>query len=255
VEACLSEVGTNARYFTTAEAAQDLDYVRTTLGYRSIDLYGISYGVTLGLAYIQRYGSHVRSAVFDSGSLLDTPLWQEAPLHAQQAFDLLVQRCQATPVCARSYNPAADLETILGQLKAGPAHAVATALDDVDDYYLGESTASVLLPADLHLAASRGMSALIQKRKSWFVTQLSPQSTLLMTLSVECGDTWAAIDPKAIDTNSRFAPMMVARVAYMNTLCPLWPHNPGVSGLVRTTAPILFLNGAADPTDPSRSRG
>ena len=39
------------------------------------------------LAYLQRYGAHVRTAVFYSGSLLDVPLWQLAPVHAQQAFD------------------------------------------------------------------------------------------------------------------------------------------------------------------------
>jgi len=39
------------------------------------------------VAYLQRYGAHVRTAVFYSGSLLDVPLWQLAPVHAQQAFD------------------------------------------------------------------------------------------------------------------------------------------------------------------------
>jgi len=260
VQTCLSEVGTNARYFTTAEAARDIDYVRAQLGYQKIDLYGVSYGVTLGLAYIQRYGSHVRSAVFDSGSLLDTPVWQEAPLHAQQAFDLLAHRCQSTPACAKSYNPAADLATILArvkaQLKADPTsasakEAAAAFLDIIDDSYLAVSTTSVLLPADLHVLARSGLSALPANRRSWFSSpSSSPQQTLLMQLSIECGDAWAAINPKAIDTNSLFAPMMVSRSAFEDTLCPLWPHNPGVSGTVRTSDPILFLNGTADPTDP-----
>jgi pimeloyl-ACP methyl ester carboxylesterase len=249
VQLCLASFGTAASHFTTAAAAHDLDYVRSALGYKKIDLYGVSYGVSLGLAYLQRYGAHVRSAVFDSGSLLNTPLWQEAPVHAQQAFDLLVRRCDATPACAKVYNPAADLATVLAQLKPGPAGSVATLLSDLDDYYLGKSTAAVLLPADLHLAARSGLSALLHRRKNWFESQLSPTAPPLMPLTVECGDAWAAINPKAIG-NSIFAPMMVARSAYFDTLCPIWPHDPGVSGTVHTSDPILFLNGTADPTDP-----
>ena len=244
---CLSAEGTDASHFTTAAAAHDLDYVRRVLGYKKIDLYGVSYGVSLGLAYLQRYGAHVRTAVFDSGSLLTTPLWQEAPLHAEQAFDRLVRRCHETPACAKAYNPAADLATVLAQLKS--AGDVAGLLSDVDDYYLGQSTAAVLLPADLHLAARSGLSALLQKRKSWFAAQAPGTASLLMSLTIECGDAWAAINPKAIG-HSTFAPMMAAKSAYFDALCPAWPHDPGVSGAVHTSDPVLFLNGTADPTDP-----
>ncbi len=38
--------------------------------------------------------------------------------------------------------------------------------------------------------------------------------------------------------------------AWQQQLCTLWPHDPGVSGVVRSSAPVLFLNGAADPADP-----
>ncbi len=249
VALCLSSVGTDASQFTTAAAARDLDHVRSVLGYKKIDIYAVSYGVSLGLAYLQRYGAHVRSAVFDSGSLLNTPLWQEAPLHAQQAFDLLVRRCDATPACAKAYNPAADLATVLARLKSSAAGSVAAFLGDLNDYYLAKSTAAVLLPADLRLAARSGLSALLRKRKSWYASQSSPAATQLMPLTVECGDAWAAINPKAIG-DSIFAPMMVARSAYLDTICPIWPHGPGVSGTVHTSDPILFLNGTADPTDP-----
>ena len=37
---------------------------------------------------------------------------------------------------------------------------------------------------------------------------------------------------------------------WQQQLCALWPHDPGVSGVVRSSAPVLFLNGAADPNDP-----
>lgn len=110
-----------------SEAVRDLDQVREALGYNKINLYGISYGVTMGLAYLQRYSDHVRTAVLDSGSLLSVPLEQLVPEHAQQAFDHLARRCATTPACARHYHPAADLAFILKLLRQYPAQiAIAT---------------------------------------------------------------------------------------------------------------------------------
>src|SRR6516225_1210181 len=121
VRRCLASVNRDPRHDTTAAAARDLDQVRKALGYHKINIYGGSYGVSMGLAYLQRYGAHVRTAVFYSGSLLDVPLWQLAPLHAQQAFGQLARRCAATPACARAYHPATDLSTIVTRLRAHPA--------------------------------------------------------------------------------------------------------------------------------------
>ena len=116
VRRCLASVTRDPRHDAPAEAVLDLDQVRKALGYSKINIYGASYGVTMGLAYLQRFGSHVRTAVLDSGSLLNVPLEQREAVRAQQAFDQVATRCAAAPACARSYHPAADLAAILGRL-------------------------------------------------------------------------------------------------------------------------------------------
>jgi pimeloyl-ACP methyl ester carboxylesterase len=121
VRRCLAAADRDPRHDTTAAAVLDVDQVRKALGYDKINIYGVSYGVTMGLAYLQRFSSHVRAAVLDSGSLLSVPLEQQAAVHAQQAFDQLSSRCAATPGCARSYHPAADLAATLAHLAAHPA--------------------------------------------------------------------------------------------------------------------------------------
>jgi pimeloyl-ACP methyl ester carboxylesterase len=126
VRHCLASVSRSSRHDTTAAAARDLEQVRKALGYSKINIYGGSYGVTLGLAYLQRYGAHVRTAVFYSGSLLNVPLWQLTPVHAQQAFDQLARRCAAVPSCARAYHPAADLATVVNRLRTHPAQVTIT---------------------------------------------------------------------------------------------------------------------------------
>ena len=161
---CLALVSRDPRHDTTPEAVLDLDQVRQALGYGKINIYGVSYGVTTGLAYLQRDGSHVRAAVLDSGSLLPVPEEQLDAAHARHAFDQLASRCAATPACARSYNPAADLATIVARLTAHPAQVTlsgpggqnqtltvtAATFTGLVDLELSSIQTTVLLPAALH---------------------------------------------------------------------------------------------------------
>ena len=47
-----------------------------------------------------------------------------------------------------------------------------------------------------------------------------------------------------------FAPSVTAQAERLHALCASWPHDPGVSGTVRSSVPVVFLNGTADTTDP-----
>ena len=172
VHRCLAGVTRDPRHDTTTSAVRDLDQVRQALGYDKINIYGVSYGVTMGLACPQRYSSHVRAAVLDSGSLLDVPLWQLAPVHAQQAVDQTAARCAAVPAC-RSYRAAADLAAAAVGLRAHPARVTIAGpggqqqtvtltlpafLNLVEDYLSSTDTA-VLLLADLQAASGTRSSA------------------------------------------------------------------------------------------------
>jgi pimeloyl-ACP methyl ester carboxylesterase len=266
---CLASANRSPRYDTTAAAARDLDQVRKALGYNKINIYGGSYGVSLGLAYLQRYGGHVRTAVFYSGSLLNVPLWQLTPVHAQQAFDQVARRCAAAPACARSYHPAADLATVVKRLRTHPAHVTITGqngqpetgaitlpgfLSAVIDDYLASPDTAVLLPQDLHAVARGQWAKVIAKRGlASAISATATAPTQLQQITIRCGDAWAAMNPTQIAQQARvslFTPPMAAEAAWQQKLCALWPHDPGVSGVVRSTVPVVFVNGTADPADP-----
>ena len=269
VRRCLASVNRDPRHDTTAAAARDLDQVRKALGYTKISLYGASYGVSMGLAYLQRYSAHVRSAVFYSGSLLGVPLWQLAPIHAQQSFDQLARRCAAAPACARHYHPATDLATVVSRLRAHPARVTITGprgrpqtititlpglLSALIDYYLSSPDTTVLLPADLH-AFARGQWAKViaQRRLAPAIAAAAATTTQLQEITIRCGDAWAAMSPTAIAQQARlslFTPPMAAEAAWQQQLCATWPHDRGVSGAVHSNVPIVFVNGTADPADP-----
>jgi pimeloyl-ACP methyl ester carboxylesterase len=265
VRRCLASASRDPRHDTTAAAVLDLDQVRKALGYDRINLYGVSYGVTTGLAYLQRFSGHVRAAVLDSGSLLSVPLEQQAAVHAQQAFDQLASRCAATPSCARSYSPAADLAATLAHVAAHPAKVTVPGPDgggqtvtvtvngvlNVVEGQLASTQTAVKLPAQLHLMARGEWPAAIASL-GLTTASLPGDSTALQGVTIGCGDTWNAMDPATIGKQgpSVFAPMSVATAEYTRALCATWPHDPGVSGVVRSTVPVVFLNGTADPVDP-----
>jgi pimeloyl-ACP methyl ester carboxylesterase len=270
VSRCLASVNRDPRHDTTASAARDLDQARKALAYDKINIYGASYGVSMGLAYLQRYGAHVRTAVFESGSLLDVPLFQLNPIHLQQAFDQLAARCAAVPACGRSYHPAADLATVAARVRAHPARVTFagpggqqetltitlpvffTAVED----YLSSTVTAVLLPADLHALARGQWEQVFRKYDSALgqsILAATANQTQLQEITIRCGDAWAAMNPAQLNrqnSNSLFTPYMAGTAAWQQQICALWPHDPGVSGAVRSTTPVVFINGTADPTDP-----
>jgi pimeloyl-ACP methyl ester carboxylesterase len=265
---CLASVSRDPRHDTTTSAVRDLDQVRKALGYHQVNIYGVSYGVTTGLAYLQRYSSHVRAAVLDSGSLLNVPEEQLDAAHAQRAFDQLASRCAATPACARSHHPAADLATILARLTSHPAHitlpgpgvqhpaltVTAAMVTGMVDIQLTSIQTAVRLPAVLH-ALAQGQWSKVISRLGITAADGPSGPVSAQDVTIRCSDAWAAMNPATVSQQgpSVFAAEVTIKAEGLHALCAVWPHDPGVSGTVRSTVPIVFLNGTADPGDPPAS--
>lgn len=264
VTECLASLQRDPRHDTTAAALRDLDAAREALGYETIDLYGISYGVTMGLAYLQAHPERVRTAVLDSGSLLDVRLWQLVPTSAQQAFDALVRDCAASPACAGAYDPAADLSTLVDRLSATPEMVdlgdgrtmtvdAPGFLGAVIDAYLATPETAVLLPRDLQ-AMVRGEWADVLRARGLLPAATEDEAALtqVQTLTIRCSDEWAQMAPDlvAAQAGSLFTPNTLARARWQEALCAVWPHDDGVGGTVEASVPVVFLNGERDPADP-----
>lgn len=101
VAACREELGAHAdvNLYQTWLAADDLDRVRTELGYRKIALYGDSYGARVALEYIRRYGNRVSAAVLSRADAPGTQLLLQRPQGAQWALNAVFRSCESDPVC------------------------------------------------------------------------------------------------------------------------------------------------------------
>lgn len=261
---CLTSLQRDPSHDTTAAAVRDLDAARTALGYDTINLSGGSYGVTMGLAYLQAHPENVRTAVFDSGSLLDVRLWQLVPTSAQQSFDALVRDCASSPACAAAYDPAADLATLVDRLTTAPdqvdlgdGHAttvdVPGLMGVLIDAYLAAPETTVLLPRDLQ-AMVRGEWTDVMRARGLLppAGEYEAPLTQVQTLTIRCSDEWAQMDPEAVaaQTRSPFTANTLARARWQEALCAVWPHDEGVGGTVEASVPVVFLNGTRDPADP-----
>ena len=120
--ACLASTARSGdpTMYTTPLFTDDVDQVRAALGYPSIDIYGGSYGVSSGLTYIQRHGQYVRTALFDSGSLLDVRLWQLSAAADTRAA-VVLNRCATDAACHATYpHVSTMLSDVLARLTATP---------------------------------------------------------------------------------------------------------------------------------------
>lgn len=267
VQSCLMTTKDQAdpRYYTTPLAVDDFDQVRAALGYDKIDLYGISYGVSSALTYIQRHGAHVRAAVLDSGSLLDVHLYELVPRSAEQALTSLYMRCQSSPPCAAAFpNLPANFAAVTAQLSRAPVVStitnpatggflsldLQTFLGLVISDYLDSAPDSVPFPKDIHAAAHGDWTGILKV----FANSVSgPSSIQVMAVTIRCSDAWASLDPNrvaAVAPGSPFTSYEVGFATGANEVCKYWPHATGASGPVQSPAPIVFLNGTTDPVDP-----
>lgn len=101
--ACLKQLPGDPRFYTTSVAVKDLDAVRQALGYRSINLYGISYGTRVTLEYLREFPQRVRSVVLDGVVPADWNVGSQVSLDAQHALNLIFARCARTPACHQAF--------------------------------------------------------------------------------------------------------------------------------------------------------
>jgi pimeloyl-ACP methyl ester carboxylesterase len=108
IEACGKRLGRQARAYTDAATADDMNAVRKHLGIGKLELYGVSSGAYLMTVFAQRHPRAVRSIVLSSAFPLRFDMWGR---RNAQALRLAIRR-----VCARSTTGKCNGERTLRQL-------------------------------------------------------------------------------------------------------------------------------------------
>ena len=106
---------------TTTNAVRDLEDLRRWLGLGKINIYGLSYGTRVALAYMKMFPSSIASCILWS----PLPTYARMPLYfardAQQTLDRLFADCKNDPSCNGAFPAlAGEFEALKNRWKAGP---------------------------------------------------------------------------------------------------------------------------------------
>ena len=121
MRACHASLDADTTLYATPMAMADLDEVRESLGYATLNLWGGSYGTRAALVYLRQYPERVRSVILDGSApaALTLPLY--VARDTQRALDLLFDDCAADADCQRTFPSARDdFRALLASLEAHP---------------------------------------------------------------------------------------------------------------------------------------
>jgi len=254
IKACIASLNGDSRQYGTAAAADDLEAVRGALGYRSLDLYGVSYGATLAQVYLARHPRSVRTVTLDGATLLDISFWDRFAVNGQRALDLTARRCAREPACARAFPSwPAQLRSLVEAWNAKPVQ-LAPELT-----LTGDDLAGLIQNMTLNAAAAASIPLVVSRAARGDYAPLvgqipsSGSENPLMYWSIWCNERWVGLDANG-PWGTYLDGYVASQLANYRSACAYVPdHVEPASNLarVRSNVPVLALVGGADPQDPA----
>lgn len=267
--ACPAEhPGTDWGAFTTAASVADLEALRRHLGLEQLDLFGISYGTRLALAYARAHPARVRSLILDGMAPPQLVLPLSFAQDAQAALAEIDQRCQADDRCREAYGPLTPLvQQVLMQAAAEPSVSVAHPRTgepltlELDRDLVAQLLRGLMYGTDLQPILPLTLRRIREGDFGPLVAQaalLGEGATESMSmglfLSVVCAEDVPAIEATAIGPATDNTFLGRSFVDELLAACELWPVTPVPVDRSPLTVdvPTLAISGAADPATPPR---
>jgi pimeloyl-ACP methyl ester carboxylesterase len=271
LRSCLAGLNGDPRAYTTVWAMDDLDDVRAALGYDRINLYGGSYGTIAAEVYTLRHGEHVRTAALDGATLLEVPIFERWPITSQKALERLFARCEADAACHSAYpNLQQEFAEILSRLNQAP---VTLPIDNpatgqpfvlTAEFFrtsihngLGSTPMAVFVPQFIHLVYTEDWSGLAAFLAPFVNSDSSTPQWQIMNLTILCYEEWAKMRPAEIAGTSAGSYLSyddVRALTVPEEICAAMPQPKeealDYGSLKKSSIPVLFFNGEADPQDP-----
>ena len=266
VRACIARIRQPFAAYSTENAARDIEQVRLALGYRTINVWGGSYGTRLGQAYARAFPANVRSMVLDGVAAPDQVI-PAGGRDAQAALDALFSQCAANPACRQAF-PAlrAEFSGLVDRLAAGaiqleladPRTAQPVRLRMDSARFLGTVHSILYSPADsrrlpflIHSAAQGRWEPFVARRNVAADFSADGSNALILYLAVICAEDFPRLTPalRAEDGSLLTAPMLQR----LPGLCAAMKVPPvPLAAPAMIEAPVLMLSGALDPVTPPR---
>ena len=252
VQGCIRSLRADPAQYGTRAAADDLEAVRVVLGYRTLDVYGTSYGATVAQMYLRRYPGSVRTMVLDSGTFVDVPFYSRFATDAERALDRLAARCAARAACARSFPDwRSQFRSLIAKWNEHPVRYAKTKI--TGDALAGAVQSMLLQPglaASIPLVVTQAAKGDLEPLSHNVAS--STLTTSLMYWSIMCNEPWVGLASRG-PWHTDFDGLLNATLAQVRMVCASVPKHAEPAAAwtrPRSSKPVLVLAGADDPQDP-----
>ena len=263
---CLAGYDADVRLYTTTLAMDDLDDVRSFLGYERINLYGGSYGTRAALVYVRQHGDRVRSMILDGVAPTDMRIPLFAARDAQRALDKLLTDCDADSAC-RSAQPglAIRVRALLRRLTQSPARVEimhprtgvresvtieARVFASILFSALYSPLTASLVPALIGRAEQNDFQSLLALA---YASESDGNMSVGMQLSVLCSEDATRLTEEDVTRESAGTVFGLHLLRGQMQACAMWPRgkvDPAFFSPVISDVPALILSGDLDPVTP-----
>jgi pimeloyl-ACP methyl ester carboxylesterase len=264
--ACRNALDADTTQYVTPIAMDDLDEVRSALGYARINLWGGSYGTRAALVYFRQYPTHVRSLVLDGvvPQAIKLPLF--VARDSQRALDLVYGDCERDADCQKAFPGAkAQLWSLLEQLgsDARPVSFQNPRTGATENIRIGRSELagvllnllyvpelSSLIPLAVQHASGGDFSPLMAAASA-FSDAVDVSTGMFM--SIVCAEDVPRISVVEASELSRNTFLGPERLAQLQAECAEWGAAPLPEAYfepIEGVVPSLILSGNLDPVTP-----
>ena len=273
LQAChdrLAKSGVDLNAFNVLENAADVHDLIQALGYKQVNLYGVSYGTRLALTTMRLYPSVIRSVVLDS---VYPPQKNstDQPSSAQRVFNVLFQGCAADTHCATTYP---QLNSVFYQLvtdlNATPVQFQTTNVTTGKSYQVtmaGDDFVSILFSALYASQIIPVLPKMIFQVRDHNYTLLSQIYGIVgfddtfsygMFYSDECSEDWSFLTQNDVNNSMQgitpqIQPSLKSGLQLEYDSCHVWnvQKSPAVQKqAVVSSIPTLVLTDEYDPITP-----
>lgn len=249
--------------YTTPISVDDLEEIRTFMGYGPVNIFGGSYGTRVAQVWMRRYPGSVRTAILNGVTAVDEPGYVNTSPNLQQALDQVIAQCEADTACNEAYPGLPGMvERAFDRFDRGP---VAVELSDGRTVQfhgadLGYALRGLLysrsgeVPYRIRQAANGDLTELADyyvQRTDWVAS--NGDTSAGNHFSVICAED---VDPVTDSMVSRAAAGTFLQghvIQAYRAACDVWPAAALPADYfqpVHSDVPTLLLSGGRDPVTP-----
>jgi pimeloyl-ACP methyl ester carboxylesterase len=254
------------RMYTTSLAMDDLDDIRTALGYNKINLVGASYGSMAAQVYMRQHPEHVRAALLVG---VATPGIKQPLLFAraaQHALDLLFEDCAADSACHAAYpNLKEEFRQVLARFDKGPLEVefINQSTQHKQHVLLARGNFVEHIRLLLYTTGSARYVPFIIHRfhqndyltfeTAAVATNVAAYIARGMYFTVTCSEGVPFISDQELVSETQNTFVGEYRVKVHREACKQWPRGAVPASFVdpiKSQAPVLMISGEADGSTP-----